>query len=201
MPYFLQRPITEKNLVLYMDFEPEIDGRLKSRLAMGRPLSGAEIDRIPRTLRVTEFPSVDWPEIMGWLNGPFVLCAQLRDKIEELEPGRHGFISLEVYSAKTSRKDREIRHLLYLTQVVDAVALEGTKFRHGFGQQAAETSGFNLYEDGPCVLKQSAVEGRHLWRGAGPGGRWPDYFCSDELGDFIKERSIRGWNMVRCEIR
>jgi hypothetical protein len=200
MPYFLQRPITKRNLVLGMDFEPDIDERLKARFAAGDPLSSVELEQIPRTLRLTEFPSVDWPEIIGWLNGPYVLCTRLRDKIEELEPGLHVFIPLEVYSAKKRHKDREIRHLLYLTQAVDAVALEGTKFRHGFGEQAAKTSGFNLYREGPCVLKRSAVEGRHLWRGAGPGGRWADYFCSDELGQFIYEQNIRGWDMLRCEI-
>jgi hypothetical protein len=65
MPYFVQRSMSKKDLVIGLDFEPAIEGRLHSRIAIGRRLGDDEIAQIPRTLRLTEVPSIGLPDGVG----------------------------------------------------------------------------------------------------------------------------------------
>jgi hypothetical protein len=129
------------------------------------------------------------------------VSAELRDKIEELEPGVHLFVPLQLVGAKKDRKDYGTYYLLLLTQALDAVLMDGTRFRVGYGLEAAEQCKYALYDDGPCVLDGTVIGDRHLWRGAGPGDRWSDYFCSDALADFIRERQMRGWDLMHCQTK
>lgn len=202
MPYWIKRPVAKSELVIGIDFEPTIDREIKRRLALGEELTENELAQIPGTISVGEVPKSGIPDIIGWGNGPYLLSNLLRDRIEELESGLHSFIPIHVVGKNKNKKDYGTFYLLYLTQALDAIIPEETNFHEGFGLEAAKASVYSLNSwRGPYVLNRSLIEGYHLWRGAGPGNRWSDYYCSDELGEFIKEQKLRGWELVRCEVK
>ena len=202
MPYWIRRPVVKSQLAIGIDFEPIIDHEIKRRLSLGRELTENELAQIPGIISVGEVPKKGIPDIIGWGNGPYLLSQSLRDKIEELEAAVHRFIPIHVVSKNINRTDYGIFYLLHLTQALDAVVPEKTHFREGVGLDAAKVSVFSLNPwQGPYVLDNAIIDGRHLWRGAGPGDRWNDYYCSDVLGEFIKENKFCGWKLVRCEVK
>lgn len=202
MPYYIKEAITKNDVVTKLDFEPEIDREIKRRFSLGKHLTDEEIAQVPRKICIGGVPSIGIPDIWGWMNGPYVISSQLRNKIEELESDVHGFVPIHVIGRSENKTDYGTFYLLHLTQALDAVAPEETNFHEGIGLEAAKASTFKLNSwQGPYVLCRTQIEGRHLWRGAGPGDRWNDYYCSDELGDFIKENKLRGWKLLRCDVK
>ena len=202
MPYYINEPVTKNAVATDLDFEPEIDSVVESRFAMGKQLTDDEIAQIPRKISIGRVPSIGIPDIWGWMNGPYLVSPKLRDKIEELEPGVHGFIPIHVVGKNENKTDYGTFYLLHLTQAIDAIVPEETNFREGIGLEAAKASVFKLNAwRGPYVLDHTIIAGHHLWRGAGPGKRWADHYCSDELGEFIKENKLRGWELLHCDVR
>ncbi|MDF2374246.1 MAG: hypothetical protein P1V21_25995 [Rhizobiaceae bacterium] len=115
--------------------------------------------------------------------------------IEKLEPGVHEFIPLEVKSEDGSASFGTY-YLVLITQEVDAVVYEETDFGGGYGREADKNKRMNISGFGKPVLRTDAVRGYHLWRGA--GGLVGHYFCSDEIGQFVKDNKLRGWSLDEC---
>lgn len=202
MPYYIKNAVTNSNAVTKLKFEPEIDSEINRRLSLGKHLTDEEIAQIPRKICVGGVPSIGIPDVWGWLTGPYLVSPRLREKIEALEPSVHGFIPIHVVGKDKNKADYGTFYLLQLTQAFDAIVPEETNFREGIGLEAAKASTFKLNSwQGPYVLCRAQIEGRHLWRGAGPGDRWNDYYCSDELGEFIKENKLRGWRLLHCDVK
>lgn len=133
--------------------------------------------------------------------------SQVEREDRRTQPDTHEFFPLVVKS-KDSSKDYETYFLLHLTQAFEAVIWDKTDFRGGPGNrglEAAKKAGFWLRPgDNPdwCTLKESMVEGRHLWRTMlsdescyrhGSDPMRVHHFCSDELKEFIVNEKLIGW--------
>ncbi|OLF53564.1 hypothetical protein BTN82_16020 [Pseudomonas chlororaphis] len=189
-------------------FDPRIEGRLRAMIIMGDPLSPESRAAIPRVLRVTERQGGGIPAVIGWDIGPFLVSPRLRDILEELEPGRHDFVPIEVRSE--TRGPDEVFYGMYYLMVeligLDAVVIEQTSFIKGVGQEGYEqTARFDPEASGTCALDARVIEGHHFWklpRDFGKTAKHPDrlvtgYFCSDELWARIEEERLDGWEVQK----
>jgi hypothetical protein len=133
---------------------------------------------------------------MGWDGGPWIISERLRDKLEELEPGAHKFLPLEVMQDDDSKRYGTY-HLILLTTSLDAIIFEKTKFHEGYGEDAAKASGYSIGAFSPDIhLKKNVIMGHHMWRGVGKMSF--HHFCSDELGDFVIQKKMEGWDLTKC---
>lgn len=195
MPYVVTDDL---NAAIAKEFVPELSLDDKRPITLGHQLTENQKAAIPRSLKVEKPRRKFFPDILGWNVGPWIVSQRVRDKIEELEPHIHDFIPLHV-KQEDDKKDYGTYYLVILTQHVDAVIFEETKFLGGIGLDAAKASRFMLDQYGPCTLRAEAVAGRHLWRGA--GDMHLRYFCSDELGNFILQEKLRGWKLRKCIVK
>ncbi len=201
MPYFLQRSIYDKDSVPFQ-FEPDFPVELLRPFALGKEFGKEILKTFPKTMVVSPRSGIKMPDILGWTNHPLFLSERVKNKIEELEPNTHLFLPIRV----VDRKRRRIHGLYYyvvLRQKLDPFDYEKTKFTHGFGLEAAKSSGWQGNwvppRAAPLFLHKDKVAGLHLWRGTDETNRFV-YFCSDELQDFIKSNKIRGWTMYPCQL-
>ena len=205
MPFWIQAPniisLAEGGSQLYsVAFDPPLSLPDLLEIASGRELTPEQKARIPRILRVRPAQAEHIPDILATGEiGPWIVSQRLRDKIEELEPDIHEFIPVSVRRDDDSR-DHGIYHLILLTQSVDAVVAERTKFQEGYGKEAAALSGDLLDSADPDItLKETATAGHHLWRaGVLYEPMWMHYFCSDELARFVMENKLTGWRLTKC---
>lgn len=181
-------------------FDPSFSVEKRRPITLGLPMTKQEKDAIPRILRIAKPRSQELMDILGWGSGPWFVSQPIRDKIEELEPDVHEFIPVEIKRDDGSC-DFGTYYLILLTQALDAIVPDKTEFHEGIGEEAAKRSAYYISEFARLItLKESIISGHHLWRGAGPGNRWSDYFCSDALGDFILENGFRGWRLTKCQV-
>jgi hypothetical protein len=154
----------------------------------------AEGQSPPRVLRVRD--SSDIPDIIGWSTGPWIVSPQIRDELARLED-RHEFLDIDILKKNGSPS---LRHyfLILTTQSLEAIVYNETEFTDGFGVTGAEASYYTLKDPGKCVLNAKIIAGHHLWRGVGK--MFYQYFCSDELGDFILKNKLRGWRLRHCDL-
>lgn len=189
-------------------FDPKIEGPLRAMIIMGDPLSPESRASIPKVLRVTERRIGGIPEIIGWDIGPFLFCQRLRDMLEELEPGRHDFLPIEVRSE--AQGEGEIFYGTYYLIVelvsLDAVVIEQTSFTKGEGRDGYEQSArFDPETTGACALDARVIQGHHFWKLPRDFGKTPShpdrlvtgYFCSDELWARIQKEKLQGWEVQK----
>jgi len=145
------------------------------------------------------------PEILGEQLRVWTVKEEVKQIIEELEPGVHTFIPVNL-RVRGKNEDYGQYYLLYVGQASDAVVIEETKFRDGFGRAGFEMS-WVLSAFGDIVLDDRPIEGRHLWRGGigklgGSGDPfWSYLFCSDELKNRIKQAGVEGWRFRQCKLQ
>ncbi len=148
----------------------------------------------------------DMPEIFGENVGVWTVKDNVKQIVEELEPGVHTFIPVNL---RLRRKDKDYGqyYLLYVGQAIDAVVIEETNFRDGFGRVGFERSWVLNSLVGDTVLDRRLIEGRHLWHGGigkwgGGGDPFASYlFCSDELKTRIKKAGVEGWRFRPCKLQ
>lgn len=202
MPYFIGNPMSVAGMAGFR-YDPEYGFPEERPFAMGWDVTQDQRDEFPRKVRLLpvdeSFPP---PGIMGRLTGPWVVCEKLKDQLERLEPGANEFLPLE---AVNNKDDRPLGtyYYIYMRQKIDAFDYEETLFHEGKGMEAAKRSMFSpqrlLEGDFEITLRQSAIEGKHLWRGT-DDTRSTAFFCSDEVADFVKREQLIGWELHPCRV-
>jgi hypothetical protein len=149
----------------------------------------------------------EMPDIFGEQVGVWTVKESVKKIIEDLEPGVHTFIPVNL-RVRSKTKDFGQYFLLYVGQAIDAVVIDETDFRDGHGREGFEKASILNSLVGDTVLDASKIAGRHLWRGGigriGLGNSDPFYsyyFCSDELKKRIKAADIEGWRFRACKVR
>lgn len=153
------------------------------------------------------------PCITGWSTGSYGICEKLKNEMERLEPGVHGFLPMRTFSPDR-KKDYGTYYYIYCRQSVGAYDEEHTYFsaggdnKPGFGLEAAIENGYFIHlpsiytksdrKNYPVTLHASMIEGMHFWRGTEEQSSDLLYFCSDELHDFIQREELKGWQFYRC---
>ncbi|KZK87062.1 hypothetical protein PsAD13_00330 [Pseudovibrio sp. Ad13] len=188
-------------------FEPPLtpDVELTTMLMRGRnrfdkpgeqsPMNAARIAEIPHTLYLKEADKRGLPDVICGTWNTIVVSARLKDKLEELEPERHGFYPVTI-KHKGTGKICSAGHLLYLHQKPDIIDHDNTLYagarnfgeqRYGGGYERAASNDFCLRRvtssgkqphsnDAYLIhFKEGGLKDRHLWRGT--VGK-PEYFKS-----------------------
>lgn len=138
---------------------------------------------------ITSRKDVEVPPIWGGGMEPWYVDPEVKGILEELEPGRHGFISINVRRRNVDNASREF-FILHVTNAIrDGLFVEKTMFSLGLG--IIGVLGGQIDPQGPIVLRKGVVAGSHFWRGglcpsSGPEPFFNDYFCSDEFAGRIR---------------
>ena len=204
MPYIFG-PSTHPGSSVSKDFEPEIDGLLLARLQSDDTLSHEELETVPRVLRIGRLGRKrELPAFLGWNFGPLIVSARPRELLEELDPGRLEYIPMTVRSDREfdGRTEHGTYFLIVPPPCLDAVVVEETAFRRGFGRAGFMASaGWLSSEPGsPCVLDGQKIGGRHLWRLSDAFNT--EYVCSDEFWRRVKQENLKGWTAKKtCTVR
>lgn len=153
------------------------------------PLSPEMIAELPHTIWMDEIPKSGVPDFLAVDSG-FIVSQRIRDKLEELEPGAHGFYPV------TLRHDRKKTQLgtwywHHLHQQPDIIDLDDTLFKvwvpergraepyAGLDETSFENGAPQFWEINPTrrgydrlINFKRRPEG-HLWRGTlGTDPRW-----------------------------
>ncbi|MFT6658517.1 MAG: hypothetical protein ACJAZW_001678 [Maritalea sp.] len=140
--------------------------------------------------------------VFGNRIGPWFMNREIKQKMEELEPNTHEFLPVDVVS-----EDRQVEfgryYYVVISQKLDALDYDQTQFVGGTGYEAGVRNKFITRTQTskcpfPIVLKQSAIAGKHLWRGPDRQGIY--YYCSDELRQFFLDNKLTGWDFERTAI-
>lgn len=158
-----------------------------------RPLkSGLEIDA--RFFPRSGFLEQDTAIIPSLFSIEFWFCSELmKDAIEQLEPGRHGF---HPYSLRDAPEGKEIAQL-YIINIVDPVDAVDVKRSENLdirmnpsGKQITRVSTVYLSESKrEIALHEDMIKDRHLWlspKAFGPGNA----FVSDALHEIILQHDV-----------
>lgn len=187
-----------------------MDDLVKRDLIFAASLDGAMREKIPRVLRVDERPVTGGiPSIIGWNIGPFLICQKLKDIIEELEPGRHDFLSIDLkgIDRNIDEIDYGTYYLIVCPVFLESILIEKTRFTKGMGEVGREASAgaISSRDNSPCVLDGNVIAGHHFWRQSpsiartknNPGRRGVVYFCSDVLQERITSEGMDGWGFIK----
>lgn len=157
---------------VYWNYYPndKASGDVIARLQRGEVLTAEELADFPRELRFDPPKSGNIPEIISMSTGPHIVCPQFRDWLEELEPGRHEFHPIAMYSTRKFKgaTDHGTYYLIVRPPVIDAIVVEDTVFWGGkVGHEGLQPDGrFSLsnVENDPCYINRKAIEGHHFWQ-------------------------------------
>ncbi len=142
----------------------------------------------------------DFPDVFANGGFPGLVSKIIKDKLEELEPGVHVFLPVEVMSRK---KEVVTYYFIYTENKISSVVYDQTEFRMGIGYAAAEESGFTpdltFHDDKFCTLKKDVCEKNHLWRSPDNENKF-NFFCSDAFGEFFIENDMTGWSLKYCSV-
>lgn len=203
MPYVISGNIASTRIVV-TERTQEFFFQYYAKLGLGLPLTPELLALTPDPYFVTPPRKGGMPAIFGENLGVWTVNDQVKQIIEELEPGIHTFIPVNL-RVRDKETDYGQYYLLYIGQAIDAIVIDETNFRDGFGREGFQKSWVLNGLVGPTVLDPKLIEGRHLWRGGigkiGGGGD-PFYrylFCSDELKKRIKSAKLEGWRFRECK--
>ncbi len=166
-------------------------------MARGEPLTPELLAMTPDPYFVKPPRSGGMPEIFGENLGVWTVKKNVKNIIEELEPGVHTFIPINL-RVRGTEKDFGQYYLLYVGQVIDAVVIDETDFRDGHGRAGFEKASILNRLVGDTVLDGELIAGRHLWRG-GVGRIFPqksDPFDKRRL----KAGKVEGWRFRACKL-
>ena len=125
---------------------------------------------------------------------PWHVDGAVKNILEDLEPGRHTFIPVNVRRNGSDKPERDF-YIVHVTTAINAVVMEDTKFADGIGkytQYQGRVLAAQISTVLPkIVVRKQPIIGHHLWRcGIGKwGGGDPmayDYFCSDEFAQRVR---------------
>lgn len=145
------------------------------------------------------------PEIFGENLGVWTISENVKLAIEDLEPGVHKFIPVNLAS-RNKNKSYGRYYLFWVGQTLDSVVIEQTQFRDGLGRAGFDKAPVLNVLTGSIVLDPKKIAGRHFWRNRfirhldGREIKSDDYFCSDELRRRVKAIGAEGWRFIPCEL-
>jgi hypothetical protein len=203
VPYVIQGN-TDSDRISYPEFSQALVKEFFAPLARGAEFTPEILSKKPQPYFVTAPAKGGIPEIFGENLGVWTVKENVKNLIEELEPGIHCFLPVDL-RVKGLDKDWGQFVILRPGQVIDAIVIDETDFREGKGCAGFSKSS-TLSSFGNTVLNGQLIEGRHLWRGAWGrlGERTPFeecLFCSDELAETVKRAGMEGWRFRRCKLR
>jgi hypothetical protein len=183
-------------------------------IMFGQPLTDRILSLVPNPYRIGGRAGKEVPDIFGDSLGPWHVSERVKDIIEELEPGLHTFISLNVIKVDKDGKqepilpDNQKYFLLHTTRVVKAVVFEETEFEGSYPLEITKNNqSASIALPGKCTLSSAALRDCHFWRGGegqyGGGGQplWHHYFASDQLVARLKTIGAKGWRFQECTVK
>lgn len=206
MPFVLRRDNRARNYVDPLAHrDKEIMKDFVMPISMGGPLTDEILEAKPDPFLVElGDESSKIPSMWGGDSGhPWYVDDSVKSLLEELDPGVHGFIPINVRVVGGPPREHRF-YILHCTAAIHAVVMKDTRFADGIGKFYPHSA--QLSERGPIVLNGNMIEGRHLWRGGiGKWGGGGDplsgyYFCSDQLADRLQR--LKGTvRFIPCEVR
>ncbi len=200
MPYWVQPDHPGGNWI-ESAYDPPMEMSLERPYLLGQELTEDYKASLSKVLRVKKPRKKSGPPDMIQDGGSAIWIVRklVKDKLEDLEPGRHEFLPIHVKRDDDSA-DYGIYYRVLLRQFLDAINVDKTEFKSGFGLEAAERDLFTpfLSKQGKRTLKSEVIKSHHLWRGAKENSVF-DVFCSDELAQFINDERLKGWDLWPCE--
>lgn len=166
---------TNDHRIVYAETTLDFARQFFHPLARGEPLTPGLLALTPDPYFVKPPDRGGIPEIFESTYGVWTVKDCIKSIIEELEPGVHTFIPVNL-RIRGSDKSHGQYYLLYPGQAIDAVVIDETDFgegkgRAGFGKEISPgVRSYTLSPFGRTVLDQRLIEGRHLWRGG--RGKW-----------------------------
>ncbi|MDX2288815.1 MAG: hypothetical protein NW217_08350, partial [Hyphomicrobiaceae bacterium] len=100
----------------------------------GSPLTDVVLASIPDPYLVDCTKGKDIPPMWGGGDNPWYVDDQVRNLLEELDPGRHRFLPIRIRHQKSNIDERPF-YILHVTSVVrDTIVVEETRFADGIGK-------------------------------------------------------------------
>ncbi|WP_428696759.1 imm11 family protein [Stappia sp.] len=209
--YVLRHSLVGGNPKGFFPFEPEIDERTQARLS-GDMLSDAEIAALPRQPRMiieARFGGTTGiPAVFGFLAALLFITPKIRDLLENLEPGVHRFLPIDLHSTVeiAGRTEHGEHYILLPPPLVDCLVVAETDFWMGYGiegwiqgENGIGGGGLSPTEGKRCTLRRSEIEGRHLWRTK--VGESSEYTCSDRFWDAVRDEVMIWAPRTRCLLK
>jgi len=200
MPYYMECTSDLKCLVeWHYEGKPPISERRP--FLKGDPISDLDIEKFPKKIIVTNVKDPkQLPEVIANGADLGIVNLEVKNYLEQHDPGLHRFFPIDVQLAGT---DYVMEYFfLYSSNKISSVCYEKTRFKEGFGKEAAKKSLFmpkkSIEREVKCMLHKKNVEGINIWRNPNSENSLV-YFCSDEFGEFVKKHHIRGWALFACE--
>lgn len=195
MPYQLSPKLTKRDSVPVIGHEPEIEPSpwlsyllSNGKFSTDKPGSRSELTdeiraQLPHTLRIRQRAG-SVPDILHMGSAEPIVSPRVKEKLEQLEPGRHNFFPIQVKS-DNDKKDFGQHFMLHVHHMPDVIDFEHTLFYRPEPQGgpqysmagASDSSDYQpttVYWNGPrprgkygplIAFKPGALDGVHLWRG------------------------------------
>jgi hypothetical protein len=174
---------------------PGKSGKFMLKYSANHILHRIDPEEVPKHafLESTHKTIADFVSIRGRLS----MCAEARNIIEALEPGRHQFFPVEI-TRKRSKKPiyrldgRVLDEPYYMFNIqtwLDAVIIEQSKVVVTHTSANIPPLVYPVHNDYDIKLNKSIVDGHHVWRGH---RQCPlNLFFSDLLIDKLLEKKLR----------
>lgn len=195
-----------------------------SVIARAETFSDEEKSMLPDMIRVEAYgrgEPIRLPLVLkrSLIAGCLFFSEDIKALLDELEPGVHEFRPVEVRVFPQPAPELDVVLATYYLWVsppeLQAVIPESSAYQAGIGLQAREDCSGLLSSnpDSPCVLRASAIRGRHCWReiyrmpitgadGEKKVSRTFSFFCSAEFYSRVKFSRLEGFDFIKkCEVR
>lgn len=209
--YVLHGSLIGGNPKGFFQFEPEIPSLTQVKLSRDM-LSEAETAALPTRPRMiveARFGGTEGiPAVFGFLTRLLFGNLKFRDLLENLEPGVHRFLPIDLHSTVeiAGRTEHGEHYILLPPPLVDCLVVAETDFAKGYGIEGwmrgngGKGGGTLSSTEGKrCTLRRSEIEGRHLWR-TKVGERFK-YTCSDRFWDAVRDEVMIWAPRTRCILK
>lgn len=185
MPYFFAIPLDNRHVLI--DAHPTIESDNYVIVPLG-PNRDFDASRLPKSMTV-DYPDKSIPGLFSIRYG-YAVHEQLKDKIEELEPGVHQFIEFELVTrGGVVSKNRYF--FLNIRNVVSALDEDHSKLPENvdFKNRYIISNSIHSPIEARIVFKKNIVKEKCLWIEEKMGFN-NNEFISDELYNFIVENKL-----------
>lgn len=143
----------------------------------------------PLKVNVTKLPGGVLPDFLG----PFDVSDRVRAKIEEIEPGVHQFLPLEVNMPDGSTSEHKYWIFCVMNRL-DTIILEKSKFIQPYYYNQEKWPNYMEYEvvsgTKPIIaLDKSKIAGKAAWAEY----KFFKYLFSDTFASWLDAENIKGW--------
>lgn len=179
----------------------EISDEARRKMALAEPLSEADKQSLNVRMEIWDQGREGQaaPDNISTPGIYTIISQDFKDAVEDLEPGLHEFVPLQVVWRNTGECAGSYFWFL-CTEIVDHYNIDKTEWlapsENKFGAVAAEQSRFRptFRNSKSVVVHSDRVAGKHLWRASVP--RMRPLFCSEDFAAFLKTRKRTGVELV-----